>query len=114
LLGIEILDHLTIESVDFIPRSSIVLLTIGTQAKRSIRTVYKKAKSRFTNSSTKDPVAGEPALMVDNQILSRSDSYNMINSIKIQDIQVIFSIERPVSTETYGPNGKNGLIIIKR
>jgi hypothetical protein len=112
LFGIDLLDHTTIETANFIPRSSIVILAIGTQSRESIKKEFKKVKHRFTTTSAKDTTSREPVLTINNHIFSKSDCYKTINSIGLHDIKVIYTIERSVSVETYGPNGENGLIVI--
>jgi hypothetical protein len=119
LIYVNFIDKKTIDTLNFIPRTSIVLLiTEGKQTKKSIESDLKKAKRRFVKrdlytTADIDTTLKEPVLLIDGNQILHKDCYKKINSIKNSKILGINIIERPVSKIIYGSNGVNGLIIVK-
>jgi hypothetical protein len=119
LIYVNFIDKKTIDTLNFIPRTSIVLLiTEGKQTKKSIESDLKKAKRRFVKrdlytTADIDTTLKEPVLLIDGNQIFHKDCYKKINSLKNSKILGINIIERPVSKIIYGSNGVNGLIIIK-
>ena len=119
LITINFIDKITIDTLNLLPRKSIVLLiTKGNQTKKSIKSDLNKAKHRFVNRNLDttadiDTSLKEPVLVIDGKQIFHKDCYKKINSLKNSKILGINLIESPVSKNIYGSNGVNGLIIIK-
>jgi hypothetical protein len=95
--------------------SVILLISKGSQIKRSIKETYKKAKTKYSKvdlQTTADinPDKGEPVLTIDGVQIDHREYYKRFNDIKLKQIIGIQYIDRPVNPEIYGANSINGLI----
>ncbi|MHC2993503.1 hypothetical protein OB13_18700, partial [Pontibacter sp. HJ8] len=119
LIQIDFLDKGVTDSLIFCkPLNGIVLLTTkGSQSKKLVRQYLAEVKGKYTsyksnvkpNETSQDVL---PVLVINGNQIEFSESFAEIEKLKASEVFGINIIERPVSQELYGENGKNGLIII--
>lgn len=112
---IDYLDKTTAENLIFCaPARGIVLLaTKGNQNKKIIRKNFSKAVNRFANSESNQSTSEElPALIINGHQVKSSKITSVLKSLRKADVLGVSIIERPVSKQLYGENGKNGLVVI--
>jgi hypothetical protein len=95
----------------------IIMISKGSQIKRSIRKIYKKARTKYLKvdlQTTADiiPERGEPVLIIDGVQIDYREYFERFNEIKLKQIIGIQYIDRPVNPDIYGANSINGLIKI--
>jgi hypothetical protein len=93
------------------------MISKGSQIKRSIRKIYKKARTKYLKvdlQTTADiiPERGEPVLIIDGVQIDYREYFERFNEIKLKQIIGIQYIDRPVNPDIYGANSINGLIKI--
>lgn len=97
-------------------RNGIILLVVGKQKRKQVNELFKTTISKYspigTNHSDDNQESGEPVLMINGEIVKRTDCYKSINEMRVKNVKTINIINQPVSQDHYGPNGKYGLIMI--
>ena len=96
--------------------SNVVLINIGQERRKIIRRKLEKVVSTFAlneDCTVVRPNTEIPVLMINDMIIPPSDCCDTITDLKARKIRGINIVNRPVSQEYYGDNGKNGLIMIK-
>lgn len=119
ITSIDYLDKALTDSLTFCKplEGVIIMISKGSQIKRSIRETYNKAKTKYSKvdlQTTADinPEKGEPVLIIDGVQIDHREYFERFNEIKLKQIIGIQYIERPVNPEIYGANSINGLIKI--
>lgn len=119
ITSIDYLDKALTDSLTFCKPMECVIIMIskGSQTKRSIRETYNKAKTKYSKIYLKtnadiNPNKGEPVLIIDGVQIDYRENFERFNEIKFKQIIGIQYIDRPVNPEIYGANANNGLIKI--
>ena len=116
LYGISFLDEKKTSILFDGNKNGVILLVVGEQKRRQINelfeTVLSKYDSNVTDHSDTIQEIFEPVLMINGEIVNQADTYESLIRLKTKNIKTINIINRPVSQEYYGPNGKYGLIKI--
>lgn len=119
ITSIDYLDKALTDSLIFCKpmEGVIIMISKGSQIKRSIRETYNKAKTKYSKIDLKttadiNPDKGEPVLIIDGVQIDYRENFERFNEIKRKKIIGIQYIDRPVNPEIYGANANNGLIKI--
>jgi hypothetical protein len=119
ITSIDYLDKALTDSLTFCKplEGVIIMISKGSQIKRSIRETYSKAKTKYSKvdlQTTADinPEKGEPVLIIDGVQIDHREYFERFNEIKLKQIIGIQYIDRPVNPEIYGANSINGIIKI--
>ena len=95
----------------------ILVWTLGNQSKETIKEKWKKVKKTYKKAkkiySESEIAFKEPVLIINEKRIKYPDSSEAIKGIRKSEIVGIGVYERAVSTDIYGANGVNGLVIIK-
>jgi len=119
ITSIDYLDKALTDSLTFCKplEGVIIMISKGTQIKRSIRETYNKAKTKYYPIDLKTTAdinsdKGEPVLIIDGTQIDFREFYERFNEIKLKQIIGIQYIEKPVNPKIYGANAINGLVKI--
>jgi len=119
ITSIHYLDKALTDSLTFCKslEGMIIMISKGSQIKRSIRETYNKAKTKYPKPDLKttadiNPDKGEPVLIINGVQIDHREFYDRFNSIKFNQIIGIQYIDKPVNPEFYGANAINGLVKI--
>lgn len=120
LVGIDYLSHKTISKAYIYDKetSFIAIITKNRINRKYKKNELKRAKEKYIKreliiTSDIDTTLREPVLIINGKQIYHYECYNVINTIRIKDIETIFSIRHPVLVKSFGLNAVNGLIEIK-
>lgn len=119
ITSIDYLDKALTDSLTFCKplEGVIIMISKGSQIKKSIRETYNEAKTKYLPIDLKttadiNPDKGEPVLIIDGVQIDHRECFERFDEIKLKQIIGIQYIDRPVNPEIYGTNAINGLVKI--
>lgn len=119
ITSIDYLDKAMTDSLTFCKPLDgvIIMISKGSQIKRSIRKTYNKARTKYLKVDLKTTAdinqdKGEPVLIIDGVQIDHRECFERFNEIKLKQIIGIQYIDRSVNPDIYGANSINGLIKI--